>query len=151
VKQLQRIAFVGNSLPRRCGIATFTTDLRKALASLDPDIESCIVAMTDNGRAYDYPAEFRLEIGDQSIEDYGYASTSSASSAVKPATISSRYSTGSACPWSQRCIRSCRNPRALKGLSSTALSPSRRGWWLWPKKAASFCRKSTTCPPRRSR
>jgi glycosyltransferase involved in cell wall biosynthesis len=69
----QRIAFVGNSLPRRCGIATFTTDLRKAVASLDPDIETCIVAMTDNGRTYDYPAEVRLEIGDQSIEDYAYA------------------------------------------------------------------------------
>src|SRR6202453_1117565 len=69
----QRVALVGNSLPRRCGIATFTTDLRKAVASLDPDIESCIVAMTDNSRTYDYPAEVRLEIGDQSIEDYAYA------------------------------------------------------------------------------
>ena len=73
MSQPQRIAFVGNSLPRRCGIATFTTDLRKAVASLDPDIETCIVAMTDNGRTYDYPAEVRLEIGDQSIEDYAYA------------------------------------------------------------------------------
>jgi glycosyltransferase involved in cell wall biosynthesis len=73
VSQPQRIAFVGNSLPRRCGIATFTTDLRKAVASLDPDIETCIVAMTDNGRTYDYPTEVRLEIGDQSIEDYVYA------------------------------------------------------------------------------
>ena len=25
---LSRVAFIGNSLPRRCGIATFTTDLR---------------------------------------------------------------------------------------------------------------------------
>jgi hypothetical protein len=73
VSQPQRVAFVGNSLPRRCGIATFTTDLRKAVASLDPGIETCIVAMTDNGRTYDYPAEVRLEIGDQSIEDYAYA------------------------------------------------------------------------------
>jgi hypothetical protein len=73
VSQSQRIAFVGNSLPRRCGIATFTTDLRKAVASLDPDIETCIVAMTDNDRTYDYPAEVRLEIADQSIEDYAYA------------------------------------------------------------------------------
>src|ERR1700683_1185351 len=70
VSQPQRIAFIGNSLPRRCGIATFTTDLRKAVASLDPDIETCIVAMTDNGRTYDYPVEVRFEIGDQSIEDY---------------------------------------------------------------------------------
>src|ERR1700683_5570187 len=73
VSQPQRIAFIGNSLPRRCGIATFTTDLRKAVASLDPGIETCIVAMTDNGRTYDYPAEVRLEIGDQSIEEYAYA------------------------------------------------------------------------------
>ena len=63
---------VGNSLPRRCH-PTATTDLRKAVASLDPGIETCIVAMTDNGRTYDYPAEVRLEIGDQSIEDYAYA------------------------------------------------------------------------------
>jgi hypothetical protein len=26
---IKRIAFIGNSLPRRCGIATFTTDLHK--------------------------------------------------------------------------------------------------------------------------
>ena len=71
--QFQRVALVGNSLPRRCGIATFTTDLRNAVASLHPDIETCVVAMTDNGRAYDYPAEVRLEIGDQTIEDYAYA------------------------------------------------------------------------------
>src|ERR1700677_198610 len=63
MSQPQRVAFVGNSLPRRCGIATFTTDLRKAVASLDPDIETCIVAMTDNGRTYDYPVEVRFEIG----------------------------------------------------------------------------------------
>ena len=29
---LRRIAFIGNSLPRRCGIATFTTDLQQAIA-----------------------------------------------------------------------------------------------------------------------
>ena len=28
-----RIAIVGNSLPRRCGIATFTTDIEAALAA----------------------------------------------------------------------------------------------------------------------
>ena len=58
--QFQRIAFVGNSLPRRCGIATFTTHLRSAVASLHPGLETCIVAMTDNGHAYDYPPGVRL-------------------------------------------------------------------------------------------
>ena len=31
--QLSRLAFIGNSLPRRCGIATFTTDLQQAIAT----------------------------------------------------------------------------------------------------------------------
>ncbi len=69
----KRIAFVGNSLPRRCGIATFTTDLRNAVASVHPDLETCIVAMTDNGQAYDYPAVVRLELSDQTIEEYARA------------------------------------------------------------------------------
>ena len=30
---LRRLAFIGNSLPRHCGIATFTTDLQQAIAS----------------------------------------------------------------------------------------------------------------------
>ena len=30
---LRRIAAIGNSLPRRCGIATFTTDLQQAVAN----------------------------------------------------------------------------------------------------------------------
>ena len=73
VTEIQRIAFVGNSLPRRCGIATFTTDLSNAVASVHPDLETCIVAMTDNGHAYDYPAVVRLELGDQTIEEYAHA------------------------------------------------------------------------------
>ena len=71
--QFQRIAFVGNSLPRRCGIATFTTHLRNAVASLRPGLETCIVAMTDNGHAYDYPPGVRLEIKEDKIEDYAHA------------------------------------------------------------------------------
>ena len=31
---LRRIAFIGNSLPRRCGIATFTTDLQQAISDV---------------------------------------------------------------------------------------------------------------------
>jgi glycosyltransferase involved in cell wall biosynthesis len=71
--QFQRIAFVGNSLPRRCGIATFTTHLHSAVASLLPGVETCIVAMTDNGHVYDYPSGVGLEIREDKIEDYARA------------------------------------------------------------------------------
>jgi glycosyltransferase involved in cell wall biosynthesis len=68
--KLSRIAFIGNSLPRHCGIATFTTDLQQAIAAADADVETCIVAMTDNGNAYDYPPAVRHQVQDKRIEDY---------------------------------------------------------------------------------
>ncbi|MGL4964059.1 MAG: glycosyltransferase family 4 protein [Inquilinus sp.] len=71
--QLSRLAFIGNSLPRRCGIATFTTDLQQAVAASDPAADTCIVAMTDHGHAYDYPAAVRLQVKDDQIEDYVHA------------------------------------------------------------------------------
>lgn len=70
--QLKRVAFIGNSLPRRCGIATFTTDLHKAVQSFT-QIETGIVAMNDDRRAYDYPAEVRFHIRDDVLEDYAQA------------------------------------------------------------------------------
>ncbi len=67
---LSRIAFIGNSLPRHCGIATFTTDLQQAIATSGADVETCIVAMTDNGNVYDYPSAVRHQVRDERIEDY---------------------------------------------------------------------------------
>ncbi|MFI4868538.1 MAG: glycosyltransferase family 4 protein [Steroidobacterales bacterium] len=67
---LSRLAFIGNSLPRRCGIATFTTDLQQAVAQSSNAVETCIVAMTDHGCAYDYPSAVRFQINDGKLEDY---------------------------------------------------------------------------------
>jgi len=70
MKLLQRVAFIGNYLPRRCGIATFTHDLHRAVSTARPDFETCVVAMTDSGRTYDYPPAVRFEIHDETIGDY---------------------------------------------------------------------------------
>jgi glycosyltransferase involved in cell wall biosynthesis len=70
VTPLRRIALIGNSLPRRCGIATFTTDLEHAISTSRPNLETSIVAMTDHGQAYDYPASVALQVKDDSIEEY---------------------------------------------------------------------------------
>ncbi len=67
---LRRIAVIGNSLPRRCGIATFTTDLQRAISDSRPNLEAAIVAMTDHDQTYDYPASVALQIKDDSIEAY---------------------------------------------------------------------------------
>ncbi|HEV8444749.1 MAG TPA: glycosyltransferase family 4 protein, partial [Steroidobacteraceae bacterium] len=67
---LRRLAFIGNSLPRRCGIATFTTDLQQVVARARPDLTTVIVAMSDNGQTYDYPPSVGLQINDQNLDDY---------------------------------------------------------------------------------
>ena len=68
--KLERLAFIGNSLPRRCGIATFTTDLQQAIAQACPAMTTSIVAMTDHGHSYDYPPSVTLQIRDDRPEDY---------------------------------------------------------------------------------
>ncbi|OEO32244.1 glycosyl transferase family 1 [Devosia insulae DS-56] len=73
MRPVHRVAFIGNSLPRRCGIATFTTDLQRALAGRTPDIETTIIAMTDAGLHYDYPPEVGFEVRQEEFADYAAA------------------------------------------------------------------------------
>ena len=68
--RLRRVAFLGNSLPRRCGIATFTTDLQQAVAATGATSNTAIVAMTDDDRDYDYPAVVRIQVHEKNIEEY---------------------------------------------------------------------------------
>ncbi len=68
--QPSRIAFIGNSLPRRCGIATFTTDLQQAIATGYADVETSIVAMTDHGQAYAYPPVVGRQVNDDRMDEY---------------------------------------------------------------------------------
>jgi len=67
---LRSIAFIGNSLPRRCGIATFTTDLQLAVADLPEAVKTSIVAMNDGGRTYSYPGSVGFTVDDHNVEDY---------------------------------------------------------------------------------
>src|SRR5207253_9149809 len=69
----RRVAFIGNSLPRRCGIATFTTHLQQAIASTGATSSTAIVAMTDEDRRYDYPPVVGLQVHDQRTEEYQQA------------------------------------------------------------------------------
>jgi len=73
MKPLQRVALIGNHLPRRCGIATFTHDLHRAISTARPDLETCVVAMNDAGGTYDYPTAVRFQIQDESIDGYAQA------------------------------------------------------------------------------
>jgi glycosyltransferase involved in cell wall biosynthesis len=65
-----RIAFIGNYLPRHCGIATFTTDLCESVAREFPQA-SCIVLPVNDGEAtYVYPPRVRYELREKDAESY---------------------------------------------------------------------------------
>ncbi len=73
MRSLQRVALIGNHLPRRCGIATFTHDLHRAIATARAGLETCVVAMNDPGETYDYPAAVRFQIREETIDGYAEA------------------------------------------------------------------------------
>jgi glycosyltransferase involved in cell wall biosynthesis len=49
------LALIGNFLPRKCGIATYTTHTHAALKARFPDMRVDVYAMDDRPGAYDYP------------------------------------------------------------------------------------------------
>lgn len=67
---LNRIALIGNHLPRRCGIATFTHDLHSAIAATSPHLATSVIAMNDTGQTYDYPPAVSLSVRDGVVGDY---------------------------------------------------------------------------------
>src|SRR5262245_8552661 len=68
--EIRKIAFVGDYLPRKCGIATFTHDMYASVAGRFPDAECFVVPVNDRPEAYDYPPEVRFEIDEQDVESY---------------------------------------------------------------------------------
>ena len=65
-----RIAFVGNYLPRECGIATFTTDLCTALATEYGKDRLFAIPVNDPDSCYQYPEQVRLELAQEDLSSY---------------------------------------------------------------------------------
>jgi len=69
-RRIRRVALLGNHLPRHCGIATFTTDLSDAIASVGPDLDCFVLAMNDGRHQYAYPSRVRFELADNDAGAY---------------------------------------------------------------------------------
>jgi glycosyltransferase involved in cell wall biosynthesis len=65
-----RIAFIGNYLPRRCGIATFTTDLCTAMAAEYGGKRLFAIPVNDPDSSYQYPIQVRLELDQEDRASY---------------------------------------------------------------------------------
>lgn len=67
---VRRVAVIGNYVPRRCGIATFTTDLCEAIAAKFPAVDCFAMPVNDRDEGYDYPSRVRFELVEQDIASY---------------------------------------------------------------------------------
>src|SRR5512143_1631842 len=67
---IDRVAFVGNYLPRQCGIATFTTDLCEAIAAEYKGTACIAIPVNDTEAGYAYPDRVRFELTERDIESY---------------------------------------------------------------------------------
>ena len=65
-----RIAFIGNYLPRQCGIATFTTELCTAVATEFGSGRLFAIPVNDPDSSYQYPERVRIEITQEEIASY---------------------------------------------------------------------------------
>ena len=68
--KVRKIAFVGDHLPRKCGIATFTSDLLAAVAAAHPQSQCLAVSVNDIPGGYEYPDVVRFEIEEQDLASY---------------------------------------------------------------------------------
>jgi glycosyltransferase involved in cell wall biosynthesis len=68
--KIRKIAFVGDHLPRKCGIATFTSDLLAAVAAAHPQSQCFSVSVNDIQGGYKYPQVVRFEIEEQDLSSY---------------------------------------------------------------------------------
>jgi hypothetical protein len=68
--KVRKISFVGDHLPRKCGIATFTADLLAAVARAHPQSQCLAVSVNDIPGGYEYPEVVRFEIEEQDLSSY---------------------------------------------------------------------------------
>jgi glycosyltransferase involved in cell wall biosynthesis len=69
-KHSDKIALVCDYLPRKCGIATFSSDVRHSIVGQYPDVECMVVPISDVPESYDYPPEVRFEIAESDAKSY---------------------------------------------------------------------------------
>ena len=88
---IHRVALLGNHTPRQCGIATFSADLNRAIASRFPELDCFVAAMNDGGKQYAYPACVRLQLAQDELSGYRRAAESLNARSVDVLSLQHEY------------------------------------------------------------
>ncbi len=141
---IKRVAFIGNYLPRQCGIATFTTDLCEAIADEYKGTACIALPVNDTEAGYEYPPRVRFELTEKDIESYRRAADFLNINSVDMVSLQHEYGifggqgrqlyprhscANCACLLSQRCTRFCRIPIPISAGCWKRSFPCRTGWW----------------------
>src|SRR5712672_2495628 len=68
--KVRKIAFVGDHLPRKCGIATFASDMLATIATDYPPTPCLCFSVNDIKGGYEYPEVVRFEVEEQDLSSY---------------------------------------------------------------------------------
>ena len=88
---IDHIALIGNFLPRKCGLATYTTDTFTALKARFPNMQVDVYAMDDHPGLYDYPSEVTMSIPDKDRLAYLSAARAIEASGAKAIWLQHEY------------------------------------------------------------
>ena len=69
-RRINHIAIIGNHPPRRCGIASFTDDVRQAVTAARPDLKADVYSMDEPGSLHSYPGHVVCQISQNDLADY---------------------------------------------------------------------------------
>ena len=88
---IDHIALIGNFLPRKCGLATYTTDTFTALKARFLNMQVDVYAMDDHPGLYDYPSEVTMSIPDKDRLAYLSAARAIEASGAKAIWLQHEY------------------------------------------------------------
>ena len=89
--RIERLALIGNFLPRKCGLATFTTDCYEALRARFPEVAVDVWAMDDHPGRYAYPPAVTGTIAQDDLSAYVDAARAIESSGARAIWVQHEY------------------------------------------------------------
>ncbi len=86
-----KVAFVATKVPRRCGIATYTEDLRAAMQAADPTLRTMHAAIDEAAVLRAYPTDVRWRIRQGDPESYRAAAAALNASGVDAVNLQHEF------------------------------------------------------------